>query len=168
MTVSTANLFEKFKTAFYIGSKLDRSKTRISRQFVFIRNKKYRPDMLIAQNVVRYVSNSSWIRTRTNKNTYQTIIIVFETVIPFFILYAFCTESSFGFSIDILMLYCIQHLHTFNCLPTILCPSFFIMSKCFVRTKNRAVLKLITQLLTDAVIQEVFRQIDVCQISKKL
>ena len=52
--------------------------------------------MHIGKNVVRYVSNSSWSRTITNKNTYWTFIIFnFETVITFF--YFWTLSLTFGF-----------------------------------------------------------------------
>ena len=56
--------------------------------------------MLIGQNVVRYVSNSSWSRTITNENTYWTIIIFnFETVITFS--YFWMLSLTFGFFLTV-------------------------------------------------------------------
>ena len=77
------------------------------RLFVFIKNKNDQSEMHIGKNVVRYVSNSSWSRTITNKNTYWTFIIFnFETVITFFIFecYLWLLDFFIDFSSTILYL----------------------------------------------------------------
>ena len=103
-----------------------------------IRNKKDRSHMLIRWNVVRNVSNSSWGRTITNATTYGPLSFLTLKPLLRFLIFE-CYLWLFGF---------------FNCLLTIRWINFFIMSESVLFIpKDSAVLTLINQLYTDAVIK---------------
>ena len=139
--------------------------------------------MYIGQNVVRYVSNSSWSKTITNENTYWTIIIFnFDTVITFFFLFLngifYFWLFLLDFSIDFLILYCICILLTvfqrFDELAFSLCGRVFccFQTQYFSYVNKPTTYRCCRQEVLPTTYrycrQEVLRQIGVRSVFKKL